>query len=120
MLGSSIAEIQNDRFAAVRELAERFDAVVVLKGCGSLVCAPDGELALCDRGNPGMASAGMGDILTGVIAACLAQGMDIFEASCAAVWAHAVAGDRAAHIQGERGLFATDLLPHLQAIFNKK
>ena len=120
LLGCKVAQIQQDRFAAVRELASRFNAVVVLKGCGSLVCAPDGQLALCDRGNPGMASAGMGDVLTGVIAACLAQGMEIFEASCAGVWAHAVAGDRAAEAQGERGLFATDLLPHLQAIVNKK
>lgn len=120
LLGLSVAEIQKDRFAAARELARRFDGIAVLKGCGSLVCGPDGALALCDHGNPGMASAGMGDVLTGVIAACVAQGMELFDAACAGVWAHAVAGDRAARIQGEVGLFATDLLPHLQSIFNKK
>jgi NAD(P)H-hydrate epimerase len=120
LLGVSVPEVQGDRFAAVRELASRFDAVAVLKGCGSLVCSPDGTLALCDRGNPGMASGGMGDVLTGVIAACLAQGLELFDAACAGVWAHAVAGDRAAQLQGETGLFATDLLPHLQSIFNRK
>jgi NAD(P)H-hydrate epimerase len=120
LLGSSVAEVQGDRFSAVRELAARFNAVAILKGCGSLVCGPDGELALCDAGNPGMASAGMGDVLTGVIAACAAQGMNLFEAACAGVWVHAVAGDRAARLQGERGLFATDLLPHLQSIVNRK
>ncbi|MFN2333918.1 MAG: NAD(P)H-hydrate dehydratase, partial [Wenzhouxiangellaceae bacterium] len=66
LLRVPIAEIQRDRFAAVRELAVRFDAVVVLKGAGSLIADADGQVALCPFGNPAMASAGMGDALTGI------------------------------------------------------
>ncbi|HEU4665070.1 MAG TPA: NAD(P)H-hydrate dehydratase, partial [Dokdonella sp.] len=76
LLGCDVASVQRDRFAAARELARMHSAIVVLKGAGSLVAAPDGRVAVCPWGNPGMASAGMGDVLTGVVAALLAQGCD--------------------------------------------
>ncbi|MCW5568498.1 MAG: NAD(P)H-hydrate dehydratase, partial [Dokdonella sp.] len=105
LLGSDAASVQRDRFAAARELARRCARVVVLKGAGSLVAAPEGRIAVCPFGNPGMATAGMGDVLSGVIAALLAQGLDAWEAACAGVVAHALAGDAAAG-SSPRGLVA--------------
>lgn len=117
LLGVTVAEVERDRLESARALAGRFNAVAVLKGAGSIIAAPDGRLAVCDRGNPGMAGGGMGDALTGVIAAFRAQGLAAFEAACAGVLAHALAGDRAAR-QGERGLLAGDLINELRAVVN--
>jgi ADP-dependent NAD(P)H-hydrate dehydratase / NAD(P)H-hydrate epimerase len=117
LLGIETKDIERDRFAAARELAHRYNAVVVLKGSGSLIADPSGRLDVCPWGNPGMASGGMGDLLTGIIAALLAQGCDAWQAACLGVGLHARAGDHAAR-QGERGLLATDLLPALHALVN--
>lgn len=117
LLGTSIGEVEDDRFAAARELARRHGAVVVLKGAGSLVAAPDGRLAVCPWGNPGMGSGGMGDLLTGVIAALMAQHLPPWDAARLGVALHARAGDLAAADQ-PRGLLATDLLPHLRRSAN--
>jgi NAD(P)H-hydrate epimerase len=89
----------------------------VLKGAGSLVITSDALPAICDRGNPGMASPGMGDVLTGVIAGLLAQTSDLPASARAGVLVHAMAGDIAAQ-RGERGLLATDLLVHLPTCVN--
>jgi NAD(P)H-hydrate epimerase len=107
LLGISTAEVQSDRPDAARQLAARYGLVVVLKGAGSLIAAPDGRLALCDRGHPAMAGAGLGDVLAGLVGALLAQGMQPFEAACLAVWLHAGAGEQLG-AQG-RGLAAADL-----------
>jgi hydroxyethylthiazole kinase-like uncharacterized protein yjeF len=117
LLGIDTKEVERDRFAAARELARRYHAVVVLKGSGTLIAEPTGRLDVCPWGNPGMASGGMGDLLTGVIAALLAQGCDAWHAACLGVGLHARAGDAAAR-HGERGLLATDLLRPLQALVN--
>lgn len=117
LLGTTPAAIAANRFAAVRTLAQRWHAVVVLKGAGTLVATPAGEVAVCPWGNPGMASGGMGDLLTGVIAALLAQGLEPWQAACLGVGLHARAGDRAARA-GERGLLASDLLAPLRALGN--
>ncbi|MEO6800242.1 MAG: NAD(P)H-hydrate dehydratase [Rhodanobacter sp.] len=117
LLGVPVAEVEHDRFAAARELADRHAAVVVLKGAGSLIADPDGRLDVCPWGNPGMASGGMGDLLTGVIAALLAQGCGPWQAACIGVGLHARAGDRAAQA-GERGLLASDLLAPLRVLGN--
>jgi len=117
LLGSTVAEVEADRFIAARALADRHHAVVVLKGAGSLVAAPDGRLDVCPWGNPGMASGGMGDLLTGIVAGLLAQGCDAWQAACLGTGLHARAGDRAAR-QGERGLLASDLLAPLRALGN--
>ncbi len=108
LLGLTIAEVQADRPGAALALAARYQAVVVLKGAGSLIATADGRLALCDRGHPAMAGAGFGDVLAGVIGALRAQGLPAFEAACLAVWLHAWAGE----IRGAagRGLAASDLL----------
>ncbi|MGN6226501.1 MAG: NAD(P)H-hydrate dehydratase [Dyella sp.] len=117
LLGVDIATVQADRFASARELAHRHGAVVVLKGAGSLVAHPDGRLAACPWGNPGMAVAGMGDVLTGVIAGLLAQGATAWEAACLGVGLHARVGDAAAEA-GERGLLASDLFGPLRRLGN--
>lgn len=117
LLDSTVAAVEADRFAAARALTQRYRAVVVLKGSGSLIAAPDGRLNVCPWGNPGMAGGGMGDLLTGIIAALLAQGCDTWQAACLGVGLHARAGDRAARY-GERGLLASDLLAPLHALGN--
>ena len=118
LLGVSPAAIQADRLAAARELASRFGGVVVLKGANSLVVRDGAIPWVCDRGNPGMATAGMGDVLTGAIAALVAQCGELELGTAAAVLAHATAGDRAAAQGGERGLLASDLLAELRACLN--
>jgi len=117
LLGVTSGEVQRDRLAALRALQSRYGGTVVLKGAGSLVLSP-GELPrLCDRGNPGMATAGMGDVLTGVIAGIAAQCGDLAAAARAGVFVHAQAGDLAAR-RGERGLVAGDVLEQVRACVN--
>jgi len=119
LLGSQAGAVQRDRFAAVADLAERYGGVAVLKGSGTLVLA-SGERAprLCDAGNPGMATGGMGDVLTGVVAGLMAQGLAPGDAARLGVCLHAHAADRAAAEQGERGLLALDLMAHLRRLVN--
>jgi NAD(P)H-hydrate epimerase len=118
LLEGSVKEVQDDRFYAAEQICQRFGAICVLKGCGTLVCSSAGDMHLCNAGNPGMASGGMGDILTGVIAALAAQFQDLSAAAKAGVYVHARAGDLAAADGGERGLLATDLLAHLRGLIN--
>ena len=117
LLGQSAAQVQADRTAAVRALQDRFGGVAVLKGAGSLISAGEKVPTISTSGNPGMAAAGMGDVLTGIIAAFLAQGFSAEEAALAGVETHARAGDRAAR-GGERGLIASDLMAELRAVIN--
>nr|MBF0684761.1 NAD(P)H-hydrate dehydratase [Pseudomonas sp.] len=114
LLNTTVAQIQADRPRAVRELAARYRCVALLKGAGTLIASDDGRLALCDRGHPAMASAGLGDVLAGVAGAMLAQGLAPFEAACLAAWLHARAGERLGH-QG-RGLAASDLLVEIRLL----
>jgi len=118
LLGVGVADIQSDRFAAARAIAQRYGGVCVLKGSGTLIAAnADQPLWLCDRGNPGLATGGSGDVLTGAIAALLAQGLTPIEAVRLGVWAHSSAGDRAV-ANGERGIMASDLLVPLREAIN--
>jgi NAD(P)H-hydrate epimerase len=117
LLGAAVAEIQADRRKAVEALQARYGGAAVLKGAGTLVASGESAPWLCRAGNPGMATAGMGDVLTGVIAALLAQGLDFATAAAVGVEIHARAGDRAA-AAGERGLLASDLLGELRAFVN--
>jgi len=118
LLGISIAAVQGDRFAAVQALAERYQAVVVLKGAGTLLAHTDGRMAVCVAGNPGMASGGMGDVLTGLIAALRAQRLTAWDAACLGVNLHARAADAAARQGGERGLLGSDLFPWIRQGLN--
>jgi NAD(P)H-hydrate epimerase len=117
LLGMGTADVQRDRLGAARKLAERYDAIIVLKGAGTLVLGGDALPAICDQGNPGMASPGMGDVLTGVISGIAAQTSDLADAARAGVLVHAMAGDMAAR-SGERGLLATDLFSYLPTCVN--
>ncbi|MFQ5544371.1 MAG: NAD(P)H-hydrate dehydratase, partial [Acidiferrobacterales bacterium] len=112
--------VQAQRFDAVRSLAERFGGVIVLKGAGTLIAKSGGrDVWLCDAGNPGMASGGMGDVLTGIIAALLAQGLSRLDAARLGVWLHATAADDAVRENGEIGLLASDLLPLVRMRLNR-
>ncbi|AKH70721.1 yjeF-like protein, hydroxyethylthiazole kinase-related [Spongiibacter sp. IMCC21906] len=141
LLGESTEAIQHDRFTAVAKLQERYQATVLLKGPGTLIAGAgivgrgiadagmtgagnedagneDAAIFVSQGGNPGMASGGMGDILSGVIGALMAQGMKGTEASCLGASLHAQAGDIAAELGGERGLLAMDVVDKLQMVVN--
>jgi len=126
LLGISSTEIQEDRLGSAQALVRRYGGVTVLKGANSLCFTAAADPAICDRGNPGMASPGMGDVLTGVIAGLLAQVGDAWTAARAGVLTHAMAGDMAAAQLGEkhggvkveRGLIASDLFAQLPVCVN--
>jgi ADP-dependent NAD(P)H-hydrate dehydratase / NAD(P)H-hydrate epimerase len=117
LLSITAAEIQRDRLAALERLIARFDGTIVLKGAGTLVGARGRIPGLCERGNPGMATAGTGDVLTGTIAGVFAQCGDPWAAARIGVLVHAMAGDAAAR-RGERGVLASDLVRELQNCIN--
>jgi hydroxyethylthiazole kinase-like uncharacterized protein yjeF len=117
LLNKNSGEIQADRLAAVKQLQQKFGGWVVLKGAGSLIAGPD-ELAICTQGNPGMATGGMGDVLSGVLGGLIAQKIPFGIAIQLGVLVHAMAGDLAAK-EGERGMIASDLMPYLRKIVNK-
>jgi len=117
LLGVPTADIQADRMAAASSIAQRYRAIVVLKGAGSIVAMENEPPFICTAGNPGMATAGMGDVLTGVIAGLHGQLRDAFSAARAGVLVHAMAGDRAA-AYGQRGLVASDLFSEVRALVN--
>jgi len=118
LLGKSVLDIQQDRFASARELQDSFGGIVVLKGAGTLIASHDLPMYLCDHGNPGMATGGMGDILTGIIAGLIAQGIDLLDATSLGVCLHAMAGDQAAVGAGERGLLPSDLMSWIRRLAN--
>lgn len=117
LLGITSTEVQTDRFAAVMSLRGRFGGTVALKGAGSLVAGATGPIRLNRTGNPGMAGGGMGDVLTGVIAGLVAQGMEPGIATVAGVYLHGYAADQCAG-EGERGMLAGDLLPVIRSLVN--
>lgn len=110
-------EITQDRFAAVSAMQHRYGGVVLLKGAGTLI-ADGQEVAVSTTGNPGMASGGMGDVLSGVIGALLAQGLSLKNAAQQGAYLHGLAADLSVQQHGERGLLAADLMPHLRRLVN--
>lgn len=118
LLACSTKEIQEDRLGAAALIQKKYGGVVVLKGTGTVVQTLDKNIFICPKGNPGMASAGMGDVLSGIIAGLCAQGLSLSEGAMLGVWSHAVAADRVAQKQGERGLLASDLIKQLPQILN--
>ncbi|WP_374088791.1 NAD(P)H-hydrate dehydratase [Methylomicrobium lacus] len=117
LLRSSTPSVQQDRFAAATAVRAAYGGIAVLKGAGTLI-ASESQIAVSTTGNPGMASGGMGDVLSGVIAGLIAQGLDLQEAAEQGVFLHGRAADLAAVKDGERGLLATDLLPFLRQLVN--
>jgi ADP-dependent NAD(P)H-hydrate dehydratase / NAD(P)H-hydrate epimerase len=117
LLACSSAEVQADRFAAASALQAKYGGVCILKGSGSLVIDAEQSISVCNVGNPGMATGGMGDVLSGVIAGLMAQGIELADAARVGVCLHGAAADEAA-ISGERGMLASDLMPKLRALAN--
>jgi ADP-dependent NAD(P)H-hydrate dehydratase / NAD(P)H-hydrate epimerase len=118
LLDQTTEQVQADRYYAVSQLQQRYGGVAVLKGAGTLVQAADTITALCSAGNPGMASGGMGDVLSGVLGGLLAQKHSLLEAAEIGVMVHSMAADHAAEQGGERGLLATDVLQQLRLLVN--
>ena len=117
LLATETKIIEKDRYKSVKKIANSRNTICVLKGAGSLVS--DGKrVSVCTAGNPGMASGGMGDVLTGIIVALLAQGFSLFDAAELGTYLHAKAADLAAEKGGERGLIASDLLPNIRKLVN--
>lgn len=118
LLSCSSQEVQEDRCRSAALIQQQYGGVVVLKGAGSIIQTLEKNVFLCPKGNPGMASAGMGDVLSGIIAGLCAQGLALSEAAKLGVWVHAVAADAVTQEQGEAGLLASDLLNRLPNILN--
>ena len=110
LLECPVQEVQRDRIQVARNFAQKYGQVLVLKGADSLVATPEGEIFINPTGNPGMATGGMGDVLTGMVGGFLAQGFPPAEAAKLGVFLHGLAGDWVAHQKGERGMAATDLI----------
>ncbi len=113
------AEVQADRIGAAAKLASDYNIIVVLKGAGTVIALPDGRAYINPTGNPGMASGGMGDILTGLIGGLLAQDMDPAEAAKTAVYIHGLAADRCAREFASVGFLATDLIPFIPPLLDE-
>ncbi len=113
LLGISTDEVQADRFESVQRLQQKFGGAVILKGSGSLIAGESGTMDVVTQGNPGMASGGMGDVLSGILGSLIAQGLNIENAARLGAVLHANAADLAADEVGQRGLLATDLIPYL-------
>jgi len=113
LTGLSIESIQENRIEAARSFAVNYRVTVVLKGHQTVVAAPSGEVFINNNGNPGMATAGSGDVLSGIIAGLVAQGLRALQAAVAGVFIHGHCGDQATHTKGQRGLIAGDLIDHL-------
>lgn len=120
LLGTTVAQVQADRTAAVRKIRAIFGATVVLKGHKTLVAAPDTEIYVNESGNAGLATAGSGDVLGGIIGSLLAQGVPVFEAACAGAWLHGAAADVIKESAGiAAGLLAGEIAPAARWLRNR-
>ncbi len=119
LTGLSVAEIQADRLKIAQRMAAEWQKVVVLKGAYTVIAAPDGRAKLNPSANPGLASAGTGDVLSGAIAGMLAQGLSPFDAACCGVYLHSAAGEMVKEELGDAGMVASDLLPVLPKVIKR-
>jgi NAD(P)H-hydrate epimerase len=119
LTGLSVAEIQTDRLKIAQRMAAEWQKVVVLKGAYTVIAAPDGRAKLNPSANPGLASAGTGDVLSGAIAGMLAQGLSLFDAACCGVYLHSAAGEMVREELGDAGMVASDLLPVLPKVIKR-
>ncbi|HDR2834464.1 TPA: bifunctional ADP-dependent NAD(P)H-hydrate dehydratase/NAD(P)H-hydrate epimerase [Enterobacter mori] len=117
LLNCSVAEIESDRLLSAQRLVKRYGGVAVLKGAGTVIASED-ALGIIDAGNAGMASGGMGDVLSGIIGALLGQKLPLYDAACAGCVAHGAAADQLAARYGTRGMLATDLFCTLRRVVN--
>ena len=117
LTGLSTSALAADREGAACRFAREWNAVVVLKGAGTVVAAPDGRCCVNTTGNPGLSRGGSGDALAGMTAALLACGLPAYEAAACAVYLHGAAADRAAALRGEYGMLPQDLFAQLGRLF---
>lgn len=118
LLSISVDEVQKDRFKAIKKIQKYYGGCTILKGAGSLILGEDKKITICQYGNPGMASGGMGDVLSGVVAAFVAQGAQLEQAAILGTYIHSYAADIASE-SGERGMLASDLMPVIRKIVNQ-
>ena len=116
LMGLSVKEVQADRLGVAKEAAARWQKTVVLKGAHTVLAAPDGRVKLSSMANPGLASAGTGDVLAGVIAGLMGQGLEPFVAAGCGVYLHGAAGELVRERLGDAGMLAGDLLPVLPLV----
>jgi NAD(P)H-hydrate epimerase len=119
LTGESTGTIQADRLGTASRFSEKHGVFLVLKGHRTVVAAPDGRLAVNGSGTPAMASGGMGDVLTGLIGAFLAQGFDPFEAACLGVYIHGAAAEEVHAAVATRGLLASEILPAIPIVIGR-
>ena len=119
LLGTTVSEVQSNRIKISREFSEKWEVITVLKGSKTLVAVPDGRVFINPTGNSGMATAGSGDVLAGIIAGFLGQGLNPCDAATAAVYLHGLCGDRVASIKGEHGMIAGDLVEELPFVIKE-
>jgi NAD(P)H-hydrate epimerase len=119
LLDRQADEIQANRLAIAKEAASRWRVTVVLKGAFTVVASPSGVMALSPFANPGLATAGTGDVLAGVIGGLVAQGLQPFEAACCGVYLHGAAGEEVRRELGDTGMIASDLLPLLPRVIQR-
>ncbi|MFC2013641.1 NAD(P)H-hydrate dehydratase [Chloroflexota bacterium] len=119
LAGMTVEEVQSDRSDIARKAADRWHKTIVLKGAHTVIVAPDGQSMISPTANPGLASAGTGDVLTGVIAGLVAQGLSLFDAATCGVHLHAEAGEMVKDKLGDAGMIATDLLPALPLVIKQ-
>lgn len=118
LLATSSDKVQADRVQAARDIQARYGGVIVLKGPGTLILDLNGDVGICDHGNAGMATAGMGDILAGLVGSLIAQGLDLNDSARLGVCLHAAAADDLMQSEGRRGLLATDIINAVRALMN--
>jgi NAD(P)H-hydrate epimerase len=119
LAGVTIEEVQSDRIGTAKEMARKWHKTVVLKGAYTVIAAPDGQVRISPVANPGLASAGTGDVLTGAIAGLAAQSLSLFDAAACGVYLHGKAGDMVEFELGDAGMIATDLLPVLPLVIKQ-
>lgn len=120
LLGSNPKAVQADRIQAMQDLQNRYLGTVVLKGPGTLIVGPHEQISICPAGNPGMASGGMGDTLSGIIGGIMAQSHSPYDSACMGVYVHSRAADILAAQDGQHGILALDLIPVVRKLINKK
>jgi len=119
LTGAPVDDVQSDRLGVAKRAAAQWHKTIVLKGAYTVIAAPEGRTSISPIANPGLASAGTGDVLTGAIAGLLAQGLSLFDAAACGVYLHGQAGEMVKAEMGDAGMLATDLLPKLPLVIRQ-
>ena len=118
LLNTSVEKVKKNKVSAAKRISNKYNSVVVLKSHETLICKED-KIYICDKGNPGMATAGMGDVLSGMISGLIAQKLSLFEAACLGVDLHARAGDIYSEKNNQQSLLPTDIIDLFARVINE-